>query len=374
MKSKPLPCSIEMEFTAQPTKLIARRPGRQPAWRHRSRARRLAGALLCLVALPIAAWATKASGAVPNAGLFLRWERLHNPVLQYPHWSVKDAAMAMRHGVFYIFFSAFYFDRGRIRSHVVEVSTRDFLHFSAPLLNFDGRRDGWIGMCSPDVRRAGPHLFEVSFNSWGDEPGRPDRLFYMTSRDLVHWSPRRPLAANLTAGDGAIDAALAHDSGRYYLAWKQGRRQMRTEIARAPRLRGPWQLLGPGSPRLLMTDGADDKLTHENFTFCRIRGIWRLLTADYGHGLRYQVLYTQAHPGDWLDWTGGYNLDIPRQSFNQRTAADAGAIYDWSRYDGYVYVIFAGRNDIQSYAHRGWNRLGLIRSRDLVHWFPAGAQ
>ncbi|HEV2500996.1 MAG TPA: hypothetical protein VGY31_15610, partial [Terriglobia bacterium] len=49
---------------------------------------------------------------------FIDWASLRNPVLAYPHWSIKDAAMAYRDGVFYIFFSAFYEDHGRVRSHV----------------------------------------------------------------------------------------------------------------------------------------------------------------------------------------------------------------------------------------------------------------
>ena len=56
---------------------------------------------------------------------FIDWNGLKNPVLSYPNWSVKDTAMAYRNGTFYIFFSAFYPERGQVRSHVVEVSTRD---------------------------------------------------------------------------------------------------------------------------------------------------------------------------------------------------------------------------------------------------------
>jgi hypothetical protein len=60
--------------------------------------------------------------------LFIDWASLKNPVLSYPNWSVKDAAMAYRKGIFYVFFSAFYPERGQVRCHVVEVSTPDFKH------------------------------------------------------------------------------------------------------------------------------------------------------------------------------------------------------------------------------------------------------
>jgi hypothetical protein len=35
---------------------------------------------------------------------FIDWKNLHNPVLSYPNWSIKDSAMAYRDGAFYVFF------------------------------------------------------------------------------------------------------------------------------------------------------------------------------------------------------------------------------------------------------------------------------
>jgi hypothetical protein len=104
---------------------------------------------------------------------FIDWNDLKNPVLSYPNWSVKDSAMAYRNGTFYVFFSAFYPDRGQVRSHVVEVSTPDFKHYSEPIFNFDGEEDGWIGMCSPDIQRLNG-TYVMTFNSWGDKPGKPN--------------------------------------------------------------------------------------------------------------------------------------------------------------------------------------------------------
>jgi hypothetical protein len=122
---------------------------------------------------------------------FIAWKSLHNPVLSYPNWSIKDSAMAHRDGVFYVFFSAFYEDRGQVRSHVVEVSTRDFKTYSQPIFNFDGEEDGWLGMCSPDVQHIG-NQYVMTFNSWGDKPGKLNALFYKTSSDLTHWSKAAP--------------------------------------------------------------------------------------------------------------------------------------------------------------------------------------
>jgi hypothetical protein len=148
-----------------------------------------------------------------------------------------------------------------VRSHVVEVSTPDFKHYSEPIFNFDGEEDGWLGMCSPDVQRLNGK-YVMTFNSWGDKPGKPNQLFYRASDDLVHWTPRRTLGLNLTqAGNQrVIDAALA----------------------------------------------------------------------------------------------------------------PAAAVYDWRKYDGYYYVIYAGRNEGQTYAKRGWNQIALARSKDLIHWSVPG--
>jgi hypothetical protein len=300
---------------------------------------------------------------------FIDWKNLHNPVLSYPSWSIKDSAMAYRDGVFYVFFSAFYEDHGQVRSHVVEVSTLDFKAYSQPIFNFDGEEDGWLGMCSPDVQRIG-NRYVMTFNSWGDKPGKWNALFYKTSSDLTHWSKAAPLAAELTAGKRVIDAAIAHSDGGYYATWKEGQHGMQPRMAFANSLDGPFHFVNSGLPALLMQDGKDDGLIHENYEFLEIDGRWRLLTTDYNPPS--PRLYTLEDPTDWLKWGQGYELKIPIESFNTDNIANAAALYDWRRQDGFFYLIYAGRTERTTYLHRGWNRLGLARSKDLIHWQPAG--
>lgn len=303
---------------------------------------------------------------------FIEWANLRNPVLSYPNWSIKDSAMAYRNGVLYVFFSAFYEDHGRVRSHVAEVSTPDFRTYSQPILDFDGEDAGWIGMCSPDVQRLGG-TYELSFNSWGDDPERPDQLFYMTSKDLVHWSARHPLAANLTAGHGVIDAAVTRVGNGLFLIWKDGRKpkEMRTRMAEAKSLGGPWQFVGSGDATLKMASGEENGLIHENFEFLWIDGKLHLLSSDYPHG-HHQYLYTLLDPSQPLDWGQGFELNIPAESFNSLVPCDAAALYDWREHDGYFYLLYAGRNEATTYLGRGWNRLALARSKDLVHWVSPG--
>jgi hypothetical protein len=301
----------------------------------------------------------------------LDWKILSNPVLSYPDWSIKDSAMAYHDHTYYVFFSAFYPKEGETISHVVEVSTPDFKRFSQPILNFDGKEDGWIGMCSPDVQLLNGQ-YVMTFNSWGDKPGKPNELFYMTSPDLVHWSKRQTLALNLTGTNRVIDAALGAADGGYYLIWKEGspHGKMKPRLAFGKSLEGPFDYVGDGYPSLLMANGKDNGLTHENYEFIHGDGKWYLLTTDYTPEALY--LYTLEPGSRWLKWTRGYRLDTPQESFNTDNRDNAAAIYKARQEDGYYYLIYAGRTEGQAFARRGWNQLGLARSTDLIHWSPAG--
>ena len=292
--------------------------------------------------------------------------------------------MAYRTGTFYIFFSAFYEDRGQVRSHVVEVSTQDFKHYSQPIFNFDGQEEGWIGMCSPDVQPLRGR-YVVTFNSWGDKPGKPNQLFYMASADLVHWTVRKPLGLNLTqvGNQRVIDAALAEAEGGYYLVYKEQSPGIRSRprIAFSISLDTPFQYVGDGIATLAMKDGKDNGFFHENYELLQTNGQWYLLTTDYLHNSltpdKYDVqapyLYALDRGSHWLKWTHGYTFNIPQEKFNQESIANAAALYDWRKYDGYYYLIYAGRNDGQSFAKRGWSQLGLVRSKDMVHWSVPGS-
>jgi hypothetical protein len=274
---------------------------------------------------------------------------LTNPILEYPTWSIKDCDVVYRDGLYYLFFSAFYQDRGRIRSHVVMVRTADFRSYSEPLLHFDGREDGWEGMCSPDVCQIGDQYVMV-FNSWGDKPGQPNQLFYRTSPDLETWGPVQPLAANLTAGVRAIDAALAHDDGTVYLAWKQRTDRDRTQIATADSL-DVFTLLGEAQ-----FSGAHDSMTQENYHFFQVDGVWHVLTTDYSP--HTPTVYRRGH--DWLTWVDGRALTVPIEDFNRNHHANAATLRSFG--DGEHYLFYAGNNPPgDEYAGRGWNRLGVAR-------------
>ncbi len=322
-------------------------------------------------AAAVAVLAACCAGAEP-AGL-PDWSRLRNPMLEYPDWSIKDYACAYQDGMFHLFFSAFYEDRGRVRSHVVQVTTPDFREFSEPLMNLDGREDGWIGMCSPDLARIGD-VWHLCYNSWGDKEGAPNQLFYRSSCDLRSWSPERPLAANLTKGIRAIDAAVAPWQGRVVLFWKE---VQTTRCAISDSMDGEFRLIGDGLPKMRMRDGREVPW-NENYQLLFIDGKWRLLVStktDDSH--MFPVLYTMQGDGsreeDWLRWVDGHRIEVAVEEFNTRDRANASAIVLPGRMaDGFWYLLYAGNSEGQTFLKRGHNRLGISRSRDLVRWEPAG--
>lgn len=297
---------------------------------------------------------------------FIDWAILHNPILEYPTWSVKDYAVVYREGTFSLFFSAFYASNGRIRTHLVEVSTKDFKTYSEPLLNFAGEEDNWIGMCSPDVTQV-DNTYYLTLNSWGDIPGKPNQLFFMTSHDLMNWSDYKPLAANLTT-ERAIDAAVAYHNNKFFLIWKE---VQTPKVAVGETMEGDFSVVG--YPDFLKLP-SDRSVKLENYQFLKIDDKWCLLGTkmDEGH---YPNLYRMAGDGDsesdWLSWTDGHELTVGRQHFNTKDGANSAMLADWRKHDGFFYLFYAGTNEGDGYLGRGWNRLGIARSKDLLHWETA---
>ena len=305
-----------------------------------------------------------------RADLCLDWTSLRNPVLSYPDWSVKDCACEYRDGVFYLFFSAFYEDNGGIRSHVVEVTIRDFKTYSEPILNFDGEEDGWIGMCSPDITKVG-NTYYLVFNSWGDKEGKLNQLFYMRSKDLVKWNTRKPLAANLTSGTRAIDAAIAFNNKKYYLFWKE---KQITRCAVSSSIDGKFKFIEDGYPTFQKANGEAVNWC-ENYTLIKIDGKWRLICTIQPRPHK-PCIFTMANSGeknsDWLTWIQGLTPELPKQEFNSGEFANAATLMSLQEVDGYIYLLYAGNTEGKSYIGRGWNKLGLARSKDLIEWIPAG--
>jgi hypothetical protein len=295
---------------------------------------------------------------------FINWSQLKNPVYKHKGWSTKDACMTYKDGYFYIFFSAFYHDRGRERSHVVGIKTKDFMNFSEPMFIWDGRDDGWVGMCSPNITKV-DSLYYLTYNSWGDDHpnGMPNQLFYATSKKLEEWNKHQPLARNVTVEDGnpqrAIDAAATRANGKFYLVWK---------AEQTPQIAVSDSFGETGWSRL----GRPTEKWFENSEFINIDGKWNLLVTAHGYEDHVPALIPMINSGqkdsDWLKW-GDFNfLKVPEESFNTDNRANASFLVDWRAHDGYFYLLYAGRTENKTHAGRGNNKLGLARSKDLVNW------
>jgi hypothetical protein len=227
------------------------------------------------------------------------WQRIRNPAYARAGWSVKDAAMIIRGENIYVFFSAFFPDEGRERCHVSAVRTRDFLSFTEPLFIWSGVDRGFWGFCSPNIGQVGD-TFVLTDNSWGDKDGQPNQLFYATSRDLERWDAHHPLAATITRGRRAIDAALAWHNGMTFLGWKE---DQTPQLAIAQSFDAPmWRRLGsPGGGWF------------ENAEFLSIDNVWYLLATGEGHRpFLARLSGNPERPDRWLQWGARMELDIPR--------------------------------------------------------------
>lgn len=296
---------------------------------------------------------------------FIDWSRLRNPVLAYGDWSVKDvcAYYCEADRMFYLFFSAF--TLAPFRTHLVGVTTRDFLTFSKPFIDWDGVEEGVGGFCAPSILRA-DNRYVLTFNAWGDVPGQPNRLYYSESEDLLNWNGKHRLAANVTEGIRSIDAALAYDNGMYYLIWKD--RQKCNPIAASRDVGADgWTVIG--APAL-------DRV-YENGQFLRIDGTWRMVLTNCGDPHETHLFAMKgsgASSEDWLEWGDKQVCRVPIESFNTQDYSNAGFLADWRAYDGYFYLFYAGNTELAQYRGRGHCRIGLARSRDLAVWEAPGPE
>lgn len=310
--------------------------------------------------------------------MLIDWLSIKNPVYRKWRWSVKDACMLYEDGTFYLFFSAFYRDRGRIRSHVVAVKTKDWKAFSEPIFIIDGRDGSWTGMCSPNISRIADR-FLLTFNSWGGSHpnGRTNNLFYIISDDLESWSSPEPIAENLVDDYSVIDIALAENKGKYYVMLKEeedlsGQRTKITKIAVGDALNADFQWIGNGKCTFRVQNGSESQRIHENYQFIVIDGNWHVLSTDYSPHRPW--LYRMESSGldvadeDWLTWIDGYELEVPQECFNPNHRSNAAFLADWRHHAGYFYLLYAGRRQGITHAGRGHNKLGLARSRDLKNW------
>jgi hypothetical protein len=310
------------------------------------------------------------------------WSGLENPILSDRSGGVKDQAIAWVNGRWHALFSFVTVDRSLprgVRWDIASATSSDLVHWSTvvpwPV------QPGVLGVASPDVVRARGGRFVATYQSdpGGSPPRSPQaRLFYRTSADLQHWSPPRPLAQQLAprAGDRMIDGALVVTGHQLLVGFKFSSPTQPDvfEIARSTtgQLRGPWVLVG--RPDITVVGG-----TVENYEFVRLAARWRLMaTSD---NLDQPWLFTLAGDPDraqgWLQWTRGYQLEVPAQAFNSGPGiSSVGFEHANSAYlcgtgsspGREVYLFYAGSSELTRFGGWGHAAIGVARSRDLVHW------
>ncbi len=220
----------------------------------------------------------------------------------------------------------------------------------------------------------------VTYDSPPGESGTVQaKLFYRTSRDLVHWSSPHALAPRLypSASVRMIDPALAWTRTGLMLGYKVGTtsQPQAFEVARSPSgsLAGPWQVVGRPAIDLYGD-------TVENYEFLTIGGVWHLVATS--NTLDQPWMFTLAGepdaPASWLHWVDGYQLQLPAQAWNTgRGVSSVGYEHANSAFlcqDGPTYYLtYAGSTDLTSFGGWGHAAVGIARSTDLVHWqAPSG--
>ncbi len=310
------------------------------------------------------------------------WSRLANPILSYRSGGVKDEALVWTGGRWHMLFSYVTTDASRpggVRWEIATATSPDLVHWSG-VEPWPGQ-DGLLGVASPDIVREPGGRFVVTYQSdpgAADPPGTQARLYYRTSADLASWSPPHPLAASMapSPADRMIDGALVFTGHQLLLGYKFSSPSQPAvfEMARSATglPQGPWQAVG--RPDITVDNG-----TVENFEFLKAAGTWRLVATS--NNLDQPWLFTLAgNPGTapgWLQWTGGYQLDVPAEPFNSGPGTSSvGFEHANSAYlcdatslpGGFFYLLYAGSAELTQFGGWGHAEIGVARSTDLVHW------
>lgn len=305
-----------------------------------------------------------AASASPPAADFIDWASLRNPIFALEDRPIKDQAVLTREGWFYVF-------PGMVR-------TRDFRHYEPLEATHLGQPS------SPDVRLQGD-VYVMTYQVAADEPGATT-LRFATSPDLEHWSEPRELAPEIVdPGLRNLDAALARVGDRYFLGWKRVQSFVVTR-SQGTRLDGPWLDPVPGDGRLRFGPSANSHDWAENYQFVEIDGRWHMVATARAPGIPFtRHVYTGSHEPylysmdgsgdaleDWTRWICKRQLQVPREDWNRAMHANSAFLADWRKHDGHFYLFYAGSEDHEKFDRRGHGKIGVVRSRDLVHWVLPG--
>jgi hypothetical protein len=322
------------------------------------------------------------------ATLFIPWAALRNPILARPDRMLKDQAVAYSEvdQQFYLLSSTRFEPTDpeaetKARVFFTTRNFKDYSEFTVAGLNMPGASFG-----SPDLTRI-DGLWHLVYQKRPSPTAETFRLFHTTSRDLHAWAEPQPLVLALAPDQSLIDGALAKEGAHFFLGFKQRQHQAFyvTGLASAG-LTGEWD---KPQRALAGTNDPNDPIWGfaENYQFIKIDHVWRMIaTGRDPEGLRcgtdarlYEYacshepfIYTLAGDGSqlrhWSRWRRKTRLRIPYEGWNSIMHANAAFLVDWRAYDGFFYLFYAGAQDGLRFERRGHAKIGVARSRDLIHW------
>lgn len=301
---------------------------------------------------------------------FIDWASLRNPILQRDDRMLKNQSLVFHDGWFWVFTGQrFEPDFGGDRRQWI-FRTRDFL-------DYELFRDPDLPSYFGDIGRIGD-TWHLTTN--GNGPSGRLEVLMATSPDLVDWTPKSSITPFLWPVP-VIDGALTKRDGYHFTIWKD-RVQQVPYVTRSvdPELDGRWL-----PPVAALADGFAEALH-----FLEIDGVQRIVATardpdpDRCPGTPY-FIYTCDHEphlyslpaatqdlDSWVDWERKTWLRVPYESWNTITHANSGHLADWREHDGFFYLSYSGSDDGDSFELRGHGKLGLARSRDLIHWRTPG--
>ena len=295
-------------------------------------------------------------GAPPAAAP--TWERLKNPIYVLPDAAVKDVAVRLVNGRWQLLFS--HVRENPFRFRIGLTSSEDLLSW-APVRLWDQSEVG--GVASPDVTRDRNGEYVVTYNSHTRDTDGLNKLYVRTSLDFRNWSPPRRLAFDVRpqATDRLIDAAVAHTDHGTFLAYNHLEDFFEVAWSPSGSLDGPWRRLGVA-----------DTGPFENYQFLEIDGVWHVLgtTVPVHRELLYRLSGPPGDPQSWLHWDLVGELRVPQEAWNRPPGevANAAFLCDARPLDGHWYLFYAGSTELDRFGGRGYAKVGIARSTDLVRW------
>jgi hypothetical protein len=311
------------------------------------------------------------STTAPKVAASIDWSALENPMLRSTTSAVKDPALMFAGGVWHALFS----DVDTAGHWRIGLATStDLRHWSAiTTMPHDPTIEG---EASPDVVPMPGGGWVVTYQSLvHDRDGGNPKLYYRTTRDLVHFSAQHPLGLELhpTPSDRMIDAALEYTPAGLLLGYKYGADVQHFEIARSASgsLDGPWTLVGRPDIRVYGD-------TIENYQFLHLHGGWQLLATSnlFDQPFLFTLAGDPSSPAGWLRWSTGRQLEVPLESWNTGKGA-TGSTYEHANcafvvnrapIDGEYYLVYSDSPNKTAFGGEGPAVLALARSRDLVTW------